>query len=207
MRELNIEFISLYEHTPIPVPWKFVVEWEDYFWPVRWFLYPIGEGDFWLVKKESPWNKYVREILEIVGIFIDGELEFVEPKWNNEILQVWSRENVLHLFEKVRRGEYSGVMLVENCDEEERKEAERLIILQRLIRRLLNEEGISEYGKITFWAHVEWYYSKQLEEFRDFFEKLAELKGEERIKYLKNMKRNLNQRLFETGYFMHIYYP
>jgi hypothetical protein len=208
MRDLRVEFIRLHERTSAPsVPWEFVVEWPDYFWPVKWSLFPLGEGDLWLVKKESPWNELAKEKAEVVGIAINGELVFAEYEWNNETLQVWDRESVLSLFEKVRRGEYSGVVIEENCDEEEREEAERLIRLLYLIRQLLeDEERISEYGEITFRRYAERYYSEELEEFRDFFEELAKLEGKERIKYLKSVKRDLNKRLYETGFFMHIYY-
>ena len=207
MRELNVEFVRLYEHPPIPVPWKFVVEWEDYFWPLRWFLFPLG-GDLWLVKKESPWNDLAKEVMEIVGIVINGELVFAEPEWNNEILQIWNKKRVLTLFEGVRKGKYSGVVIEENCDEEERKKVEKLLRLLYLIRHLLeDEERISGYGEITFRSYAEWYYSKELEEFRDFFEELAKLEGKERIKRLKSVKRDLNQRLYETGFFMYVYYP
>jgi len=209
MRELNVEFIRLYENPSVPsVPWKFVVEWEDYFWPIKWMLCPLGGGDLWLVKKESPWNEYAKEKSEIVGIFINGELVFAEPEWDNETLQLWNRKDVLRLFEKVRRGEYSGVLLAENCSKEEVEEAEKLLRLLYLIRSLLeDEERISEYGEITFSRYIEEYYSEELKEFKDFLEKLAELEGKERIKHLKRVKRDLNKRLFESGFFMHIYYP
>jgi hypothetical protein len=208
MRELNVEFVRLYEHPPVPVPWKFVVEWEDYFWPLRWLLFPFEEGDFWLVKKESPWNELAKEVMETVGIVVKGELKFVEPVWNNEFLEIWDKKSVQSLFEKVRRGEYSGVVIEENCDEEERKKVEKLLRLLYLIRQLLeDEERISEYGEITFRSYAEWYYSKELEEFKDFFEELAKLEGKERIKRLKSVKRDLNQWLYETGFFMYVYYP
>jgi len=209
MRELNVEFVRLYENPPVPsVPWKFVVEWEDYFWPVKWSLFPLGEGDLWLVKKESPWNELAKEKVEVVGIVINGELVFAEPEWNNETLQVWDKKSVLSLFEEVRRGKYSGVVIEENCDEEEREKVEKLLRLLYLIRQLLeDEERISGYGEITFRRYAERYYSKELEEFRDFFEELAKLEGKERIKRLKSVKRDLNQRLYETGFFMYVYYP
>ncbi len=204
----QIEFAHLYDHPPIPpVPWKFVVEWEDYFWPVKWMLYPLG-GDFWLMKKESPWNEYAREKSEIIGIFIDGELVFAEPEWNNQVLQIRKKEDILSLFEEVRRGKFSGVALEENLSEEEKEEAEKLLRWSWVVKQLIEDrERISEYGKITFGRYIERYYSRWLEEFRDFFEKLAEMEGKERIKYLKNVKRELNQRLFATGFFMYIYYP
>ncbi len=205
----SIEFIRLYGNPSVPsVPWKFVVEWEDYFWPIKWMLYPLGEGGLWLVKKESPWNEYAREKSEIVGIFIDGELVFAEPEWNNQVLQIWKREDILSLFEEVRRGKFSGVALEENLSEEEKEEAEKMLRWLWVVKQLIEDrERISEYGKITFGRYIERYYSEWLEEFRDFFEKLAEMEGEERIKYLKNVKRELNQKLFETGFFMYIYYP
>ncbi len=210
MRELSVEFVRLYDEPSVPsVPWKFVVEWKNYFWPVRWMLYPLAEGNLWLVKKESPWNELAREKSEIVGIFIDGELVFAEPEWNNQVLQKWKREDVLSLFEDVRRGELSGVVLEENLSKEEKEEAEKMLRWLWVIEQLIEDrERISEYGKITFGRYIERrYYSKWLEEFRDFFEKLAELEGKERIKYLESVKRELNKRLFETGFFMYVYYP
>jgi len=84
------------------------------------------------------------------------------------------------------------------------------MILRRswVVKQLLeDEERIVKYGRISFGRYVGRYYSKWLEEFRNFFEELANLEGKERIKYLKSVKRDINHRLFETGYFMHIYYP
>jgi len=207
MRELNVEFVRLYEHPPIPVPWKFVVEWEDYFWPLRWFLFPLG-GDLWLVKKESPWNDLAKEVMEIVGIVINGELVFAEPEWNNEILQIWNKKRVLTLFEGVRKGKYSGVVIEENCDEEERKKVKKLLRWLWVVKLLLKDkERISKYGELTFGRYVERYYSKWLGEFGEFFQELAMLKGEDRVKHLENIKEVLEKELYETGFFMYVYCP
>jgi hypothetical protein len=206
----QIELVRLYGNPSVPsVPWKFVVEWEDYFWPIRWMLYPLGEeGSLWLVKKESPWNEYAREKSEIVGIFIDGELVFAEPEWNNEVLQVWERERVASLFDGVKRGEYSGVVLEENCSEEEREKVEKMLRWLKVIRLLLEDkERITGYGEITFGRYVERYYSEWLGEFREFFEGIGKLKGEERIRYLKHIKESLKKELDKTGFFMYVYYP
>ena len=209
MRELNVEFVRLYENPSVPsVPWKFVVEWEDYFWPVKWSLFPLGEGDLWLVKRESPWNDLAREKVEVIGIIINGELVFAEPEWNNETLQVWNREQVFSLFDGVRRREYSGVVIEENCSKEEREEAEKLLRWLWVVKLLLKDkERISKYGELTFSRYVEWDYSKWLEEFGEFFQELAMLKGEDRVKRLENIKEVLEKTLFETGFFMHVYYP
>ncbi len=209
MRELSVEFIRLYGDPSVPsVPWKFVVEWEDYFWPVKWMLYPLGGGDFWLVKKESPWNEYARGKSEIVGIFIDGELVFAEPEWENETLQVWTTEEVSSLFDGVKRGEYSGVVLEENCSEEEREEAEKLLRWLRVVEMLLEDkERILGYGELTFCKYIDRYYSQWVGEFEEFFKELAQLKGEERVRLLEKVKTDLENRLDETGFFMYIYYP
>jgi hypothetical protein len=209
MRELNVEFVRLYENPSVPsVPWKFVVEWEDYFWPVKWSLFPLGEGDLWLVKRESPWNDLAREKVEVIGIIINGELVFAEPEWNNETLQVWNREQVFSLFDGVRRREYSGVVIEENCSKEEREEAEKLLRWLWVVKLLLKDkESISKYGELTFGRYVERYYSKWLEEFGEFFQELAMLKGEDRVKRLENIKEVLEKALDETGWFMYVYYP
>jgi hypothetical protein len=209
MRELNVELVPLYERASAPsVPWKFVVEWKDYFWPLKWSLFPFPLGDLWLVKKESPWNDLAKEQARLVGIFINGELVFAEPEWNNEILQLWDRKSVLSLFEEVRRGKYSGVVIAENCDKEEREEAEKILRLLRVIRMLLEDrERISGYGENTFSKYIERYYGKWIGEFGGFFERLAKLKGEERVGHLEDIKETLERKLWESGWFMHVYYP
>ncbi len=206
----QIEFVHLYDHPPIPpVPWKFVVEDTDWFWPVGWFLYPIGDGELWLVKKESPRNIHAKERCDaLIGIKVNGELVFAEPEWNNEVLQVWERERVASLFDGVKRGEYSGVVIKENCSEEEREKVEKMLRWLTVIRLLLEDkERITEYGEVTFGRYVERYYSRWLKEFREFFEGIGKLKGEERVRLLEKVKTDLENRLDETGFFMYIYYP
>jgi hypothetical protein len=205
----QVEFVRLYEEFAAPVvPWKFVVEWDDYFWPIRWSLCPLADGNLWLVKKESPWNDLVKEEAELWAVVVNGEVAFVEPVWNNEILQTWSPEEVYALFDQVRRGEYSGVVIEENCSEEERKEIEKTLRLLKVIRMMLEDrERIQDYGKLTFGRYVERYYSAWLGEFREFFEELAKLKGEERVRRLEEIKEGLEKWLSQTGYFMYVYYP
>jgi hypothetical protein len=204
----DVEFVRLYDDISVSfIPWKFLVEDNDW-WPRKWLLYPIGEGDFWLVKRESPYNEYAKEDFEWIGIKICGELVFKTKEWNNQVLQIWKREDVLAIFEEVRRKKFSGVVLKENLSKEEREEIEKMLRWLWIVRLLLEDrERISAYGPITFGRYIERYYSQWSEEFRNFFEKLAKLEGKERIEYLMALMRNLNQRLFETGYFMHVYYP
>ena len=208
MRGLNVEFVRLYDDPPIPtVPWKFSVEDNDDYWPVGWLLYPIHDGDIWIVKKESPRNVYARESSELVGVRINGKLVLKTVEWSNQILQVWRKDEVLSLFKTVARGKYSGVALDEHWTTEEKEKAEKWHKLTHIIKALLQDEDrISRYGEFTFLRYAECYYSKLLTEFKDLFEKIAKME-EGRITFLKNLKRSLWNEGFRNGYFMYIYYP
>jgi hypothetical protein len=203
----QVEFIRLYDDPPIPtIPWKFSVEDNDDYWPVGWLLYPIHDGDIWIVKRESPKNVYARESSELVGVRINGKLVLKTVEWNNQILQVWSRKTVLALFEDVVRGKYSGVALDEHWTTEEKEKAEKWHKLMYITKALLEDEDrISRYGELTFLRYAECYYSKFLTEFKDLFEKIAKM--EERITFLKDLKRSLWNEGFRNGYFMYVYYP
>jgi len=199
-----VEFVRLYDSLGLPsVPWKFSITDNDWFWPVGHLLSPVGNGELWVVKKESPLNEYAREKADLVGIKINGELVFAEPEWNNQVLQVWSRGEVFALFEDALKGKYSGVAIEENWTNEEREKAEKWHRLMCLIRELLEDE--LSYGEYTFYRHVERYYSKWIPEFKDFFEKLA--RTEDRARFLKTLKQDLQKEGFIKGYFMYIYYP
>ncbi len=204
-----VEFIRLHDSSGLPsVPWKYLVEDTDWFWPVGWFLYPIGDGELWLVKRESPRNIYAQENCELIGIKVNGELTFEETEWNNEVMQIWSKDQVLSLFEDVVRGKYSGVAIWENWSPEERGEAEKWHKLMYVIKALLEDEDrISRYGEFTFLRYAERYYSKFLAELGDFFGKLSKMKKEERITFLKELKKSLWNEGFRNGYFMYIFYP
>jgi len=208
MRGLNVEFVRLYDDPPIPtVPWKFSVEDNDDYWPVGWLLYPIHDGDIWIVKKESPRNMYARESSELVGVRINGKLVLKTVEWSNQILQVWRKDEVLSLFKTVARGKYSGVALDEHWTTEEKEKAEKWHKLTHIIKALLQDEDrISRYGEFTFLRYAECYYSKLLTEFKDLFEKIAKME-EGRITFLKNLKRSLWNEGFRNGYFMYVYYP
>jgi hypothetical protein len=200
-----IEFIHLYDSDLPSVPWKFLIEDRDWFWPVGWVLHPTGDGELWLVKRESPRNIHAKESYDLVGIKVNGELVFVEPEWNNEVLQVWSREEVLSLFEDVVRGEYSGVAIWENWSPEEREKVEKWNKLMQVVKTLL-EDGDLRYGEFTFLKYAERYYSEWLAEFQDLFRKIAKME-EGRITFLKGLKRSLWKEGFRNGYFMYICYP
>jgi hypothetical protein len=206
LTQVSIEFVRLHGDSNLPaVPWKVLVEWRDWFWPVGWFIYPISR-ELWIVKKESPLNELAKEKVEVTGVKVNGEMVFAEPEWNNQVLEIWSREEVFALFEAALKEEkYSGVAIKENWTFEERENAEEWHRLMRVIRGLLQDEDVLRYGKATFLRHVERYYSKWLTEFRGFFETLAEV--EDRKGVLEAF-RGLQQRYgFENGYFMYVYYP
>jgi hypothetical protein len=206
----QVEIVRLYDDPPIPtIPWKFSVEDNDDYWPVGWLLYsiPTHDGDIWIVKRESPKNVYVKESSELVGVRINGELVLKTVEWNNEIVQIWRKDEVLSLFEAVVRGKYSGVAICENWSLEEREKAEKWHKLMYVIKALLEDEDrISRYGEYTFLRYAECYYSKWLVEFKDLFEKIAKME-EGRITFLKNLKRSLWNEGFRNGYFMYVYYP
>jgi hypothetical protein len=202
----SIKFVRLYDSTGLPsVPWKFSVSDNDWFWPVGWLLYPVGDGELWIVKRESPKNDLAKEDMEWIGIEIGGDLVFAEPEWNNQVLQVWSREEVFALFEKAIKGKYSGVAMEENWTTEEQERAEKWHRLMWVIKSLLEDEDALNYGEHTFLKYIERYYSEWIPEFKDLFEKLAV--AEDRTRFLKSLKRDLQRTGFREGYFMYICYP
>jgi hypothetical protein len=208
MRELNVELVRLYDDVLVPfVPWKFLIEDNDWFWPRKWFLYPITDR-IWVVKRQSPSNEYAKEDYEWIGIKIGGELVFKTKEWNNELVEIWSREAVLSIFTRVIKREYSGVVIEENCSEKEREEMEKMLRWKHVVNLLLEDrERILKYGEITFGKYIERYYGEWLGEFGEFFKELAKLKGEDRVRHLEDIKETLERRLYENGRFMHVYYP
>jgi hypothetical protein len=204
-----IEVVRLYDYDAPQVPelpWKFSVEDNDWFWPVKWLLYPLTD-EAWVVKRVSPNNELAAEAYEWVGIEVDGKLVFKTREWSNEIVQVWDRKSVLAFFEDVRSRKLSGVALEENFTQEEKEESEKTLRLLKVIRMMLEDaERIIRYGEAMFSRYIE-YYSKWEKEFGEFFKELAKMGGEERIRYLGSMKEILERKLYETGYFMYVYYP
>jgi hypothetical protein len=204
-----IEVIRLYDydapHVP-ELPWKFSIEDKDWYWPVKWLLYPLTD-EVWVVKKISPNNDLAAESYEWVGIMLDGKLVFKTTEWNNEVVDIWSKRSVLALFSLKKEGRYSGVALEENWDWQEREEAKRWHRLLWVIRALLNDDRALRYGSITFRAHVNRYYQKWLNEFGSLFDRLASLDPQERKELLESLKKSLEEVGFLKGYFMYVYYP
>jgi hypothetical protein len=205
MKKVVVEFVRLYSSTGLPsVPWKFLITDKDDFWPIGWLLYPV-DGTLWLVKKESPKNIYAKESMELVGVKVNGELVFEEPEWNNEVIQIWSKGQIISLFEDVVRRKYSGVALDENWTNEEKEKAESWHKLRWVVKKLREDERALKYGGESFIRYVERYY--RLAEFRELFEKLAKMKEEERVRFLDALKESLEQEGFMNGFFMYVWYP
>jgi len=208
--EVDVMLVRLYDEKPqVPsVPWKFTIQNLDWYWPIRWWLCPLDDArNVWLVKRVSPDNPYALERLDYIGVEIGGNLVYVEPEWNNEVIQIWNKESVLSLFKDVRDRRLSGVAVEENWTQEEKEKAEKWHKLVWVIRMLLKDEDVLESGERAFRAYIERYYQKWLKEFGDLFEKLATLKPQERKGLLEDLKVNLEKEGFEEGYDMYVYYP
>jgi hypothetical protein len=200
-----LELVRLYEGSVKPVPWKFVVYDSDSYWPVKWFLWPAGEG-LWVVKKRSPDNVWAEERFDLVGIRINGETRFVETEWNNEVLYVRREKEILRIFEDVVRGKYSGVAIEENWEPTAREAAEKWHRMRWVVKLLWDDrERWRNYGELTFSRYIESEFGEWLTEFRGLFEKLA--KSEDRERFLKSLSLALKQEGFQRGFFMYVYYP
>jgi hypothetical protein len=205
-----VEIIRLYGKScdKPTIPWKFAVGDCDSYWPVKWLLYPVKDGELWVVKRRDPDNICVEEQADLVGIRVDGELIFVEPEWNNEVVSVWKREEVYHLFKKVWEGEYCGVALEKNWEPKEQEEAEKWHRLRWVVRMLLKDrDEWNNCDELAFRRYVEDYYSKWLMEFKDLFDTLAKMRGSDRERFLENLWHNLEDKGFKEGFFMYVYWP
>jgi len=108
---------------------KFLIEDLDWFWPVGWWILPMGEEVY--VVKESPYKSEAAS--------------FILEKWTREELE----EVFWRIYGRREKGELGGVALEENWSEEERKKAEEWVLKRRAIEYFVEEE-IWQRGKAFF---------------------------------------------------------
>jgi len=110
---------------------KFLLEDLDEFWPIGWWILPVGEEVY--VVKESPYK---------------SEEGFILEKWTREELE----DVFWRIYEEKEKGERNGLYMValkENWSEEEREKAEEWMLKRRAIEYFV-EEGIWHRGKVFF---------------------------------------------------------